>query len=122
MKKTLLIVEDDENIANAQKLILQDQFKNIHIVKDGEIGLKKAKELKPDLIILDLMLPKMHGIDVCKSIRMDHEIGDSKIIMVTAKNQPMDEMRGMEIGADDYIMKPFEADELLHVVSQVLDE
>jgi DNA-binding response OmpR family regulator len=118
-KKTLLIVEDEENIANAQKLILQDEF-DIHIANDGETGLKKAKELKPDLILLDLMLPKMNGIDVCKSIRIDPEIGDSKIIMVTAKNQPQDEMQGMETGADDYIMKPFEADELKHVVSQVL--
>ena len=119
MKKNLLIIEDDENIARAQELILQDDF-NIHIARDGEQGLKKAKNLKPDLIILDLILPKKGGLEVCKEIRNNAEIKDTKIVMVTAKNQSIDEVRGMDTGADDYIMKPFEADELKHVVNQVL--
>ena len=121
MKKNLLIIEDHENIAKAQELILQDQF-NVHIAADGEQGLEKAKSIKPDLIILDLMLPKIGGLDVCKMIRQNDEIKNTKIVMVTAKNQSIDEIKGMDTGADDYIMKPFEADELLHVVSQVLKE
>jgi len=121
MKKTILIIEDDDNIAKAQELILQDKF-NIHIENDGEKGLEKAKELKPDLVILDLMLPKLGGIEICKSIRSDEEIKATKIVMVTAKNQQRDEALGINLGADDYIMKPFEADELLHVVHQVLKQ
>ena len=121
-KKSILIVEDEENIANAQKLILQEQFDVVGIAKDGEEGLRKAKELKPDLIILDLMLPKIGGIEICKNIRLDKSMDATKIVMVTAKNQPPDEMQGMELGADDYIMKPFEADELLHVINQVFKE
>lgn len=120
-KKTLLIIEDEENIANAQKLILEKDF-NIHIAADGEQGLTKAQEVKPDVILLDLMLPKMNGIEVCKNIRTNKEISATKIVMVTARDQPQDEMQGMETGADDYIMKPFEADELKHVISQVLNK
>ena len=119
MKKSVLIIEDDENIAKAEELILMNDF-NVHVAKDGEEGLQKAKELKPDILVLDLMMPKMGGIEVCKRIREDEEIKDTKIVMVTAKNQQRDETKGMETGADDYIMKPFEADELIHVVNQVL--
>ena len=94
---------------------------NVHIAKDGEEGLKKAKEVKPDLIVLDLMMPKIGGIELCKQIRKDEELKATKIVMVTAKDQQRDEVKGMETGADDYIMKPFEADELLHVVKQVFN-
>ncbi|MDP7323839.1 MAG: response regulator [Candidatus Woesearchaeota archaeon] len=121
MKKSVVIVEDDENIARAQELILSANF-NVHIAKDGEEGLQAVKEKKPDLVVLDLMLPKMGGMEVCKSIRSDEEIKHTKIVMVTAKNQEKDESDGMDLGADDYIMKPFEADELLHVINQVLNK
>ena len=120
MKKNVLIIEDDENIAKAEELILMNDF-NVHTAKDGEEGLKKAKELKPDLIVLDLMLPKIGGIELCKQIRSQEDLKGTKIVMVTAKNQPKDELKGMGTGADDYIMKPFEADELIHVINQVLN-
>lgn len=121
MKKNILVIEDDENIRAAHKLVLEDDF-NIHLAADGEDGLAKAKELKPDLIILDLMMPKMDGIEVCKNIRSDEAINATKIVMVTAKDKPIDEVRGMDTGADDYIMKPFEADELKHVINQILNQ
>ena len=120
MKKSVLIIEDDENIAKAEELILMSDF-NVHIAKNGEEGLQKAREIKPDLIVLDLMLPRIGGVDVCRRIRSDDEIAKTKIVMVTAKDQPKDELKGMNVGADDYIMKPFEADELMHVVNQVLN-
>jgi len=118
MKKNVLIIEDEENIAKAQEIILKENF-NVSIAFNGEEGLKMAKELKPDLIILDLMLPKIGGLEICRILRNDTELANTKIIMVTAKNQPHDELRGMETGADDYIMKPFEPDELRHVVDQI---
>ena len=120
MKKKVLIIEDEPNIARAEAIILGNQYQ-IHHAYDGEEGFRKAKEIKPDLIILDLMLPKRGGYDVCFNIRQDKELKDTKIIMVTAKNQPIDEDKGMLIGANDYIMKPFEPEELLHVVNQVLN-
>lgn len=119
MKKSLLIIEDEENIANAERIILEDEF-DVHIAKDGMEGLRVAKELKPDIVVLDLMLPRMGGLDVCKKIKSNKELG-SKVVMVTAKNQDTDELRGIEYGADDYIMKPFEPIELMHVIGQVLD-
>ncbi len=119
MKKDVLIIEDEKPIAEAEAIILEEHF-NVHYAYDGEEGLKKAKELKPDLIILDLMLPKRGGYDLCYTLRQDPEFRDIKIVMVTAKNQAIDEDKGMLVGADDYIMKPFEPQELLYVVRQVL--
>jgi len=115
-----LIIEDEPNIARAEAIILGNQYQ-IHHAYDGKEGLKKAKEIKPDLIILDLMLPKRGGYDLCFNIRQNKELENTKIVMVTAKNQHIDEDKGILVGANDYIMKPFEPEELLHVVDQVLN-
>ena len=120
-KPIILIVEDEVSIARAQELILSERY-HVHLAHDGVAGLSKARELKPNLIVLDIMMPKMSGYEVCKAVKNDPELGGTKIVMVTAKNQDKDEDLGMDIGADDYIMKPFEPDELLHVVSQVLSQ
>ena len=119
IKKNLVIVEDEENIAMAEKLILQDQF-NVHVAKDGEEGLELVRKHKPHAVVLDIMMPKMNGFEVCKKIREDDTIKDTRIVMVTAKDQKQDEDKGMNTGADDYIMKPFEPVELIHVINQVL--
>jgi DNA-binding response OmpR family regulator len=121
MKKSVVIVEDDRNIAMAQKLILDDHF-DVHVAHDGEEGLKLVHEKKPHLAILDVMMPKMDGFEVCKKIRESEHLQNTKVLMVTAKNQQRDEEFGMNVGADDYICKPFEPQELLHVVNQVLKE
>ncbi|MEK6964398.1 MAG: response regulator [Nanoarchaeota archaeon] len=117
MKKKVLIIEDDPNIAEAERLILEKEFE-VFMAHDGSAGLSLCKEIMPDLIILDLMLPKLSGFEVCKMLR--DEGFDKKIVMVTAKTEPRNEIFGMDLGADDYIMKPFEPQELLHVVHQVL--
>jgi two-component system, OmpR family, phosphate regulon response regulator PhoB len=121
MKKSVVIVEDDVPIAEAQRLILEEHY-TVHLTHNGEDGLKKVEEIKPDLVILDWMMPKMNGIDVCKAIRSNPLLETTKVVMVTAKNADQDEMHGMEIGADDYIMKPFEPIELLHIAQQVLQK
>lgn len=120
MKKSIVIVEDDPNIARAEALILQKEY-DVHIANDGEKGYELVKRIRPDAVVLDLMLPKMHGYDLCRRIKQDPELGAVKIVMVTAKNDLNDESEGFDLGADDYIMKPFEASELRHVVSQVLN-
>lgn len=120
-RPTVLIVEDEVSIAKAQELILSEKY-NVHLAHDGESGLEKARELRPDLVVLDIMMPKMSGYEVCKAIKADKATSSVKIVMVTAKNQDKDEALGMDIGADDYIMKPFEPEELLHVVGQVLQK
>src|SRR3989338_6492221 len=119
MKENVLIIGDDPNILKAEQLILQKNF-TVHTAVDGDEGLKKAKLVKPRLVILDVMIPKIDGFTVCRNIRLDANLRNTKIIMVTAKNEDRDEAKGMELGADDYIMKPFEPEELLHVVNQVL--
>jgi two-component system phosphate regulon response regulator PhoB len=118
-KKRILIIEDEKNIAQAEALILGDDFEVFH-ASDGEQGLKLAENVKPHVVLLDLMLPKRGGYDVCYSLRQSNKLKDMKIVMVTAKSQLTDEEKGMFIGADDYITKPFEPDELIHVVNQVL--
>ncbi len=121
MKPTIVIVEDDADIALAQKMVLEEEFE-VHLAHDGEEGLALIRERRPVLAILDVMMPKMDGFELCQRIKGDKELASTKVVMVTAKNQERDEAEGMELGADDYIMKPFEDVELLHVVKQVLQQ
>jgi DNA-binding response OmpR family regulator len=119
MKKTILIIEDEANIANAEKMILSEDY-DVHIASDGEEGFRMAKQLRPDLIVLDLMLPNRGGYDVSFSIRQDRELRGTKIIMVTALNQPVDRSKGVMVGTDAYLTKPFEAEELLDSVARLI--
>ncbi|MFH1133979.1 MAG: response regulator [Nanoarchaeota archaeon] len=117
--KKILIIEDEPNIAKAEGMILGGEH-SIHYASDGEDGLSQAKELKPDLVILDLMLPKRQGYDVCFNIRQDKSLQHTKIVMVTAKSLPIDQTKGMFVGADHYLIKPFEADDLRQAVANLL--
>lgn len=118
-KKKILIVEDEKNIADAEAMILQKDY-STKIVSDGASAVKEAEAFHPDVILLDIMLPHVSGFELCREFRKHHSLKNAKIVMVTAKTQEQDEAKGLDLGADDYIMKPFEADELRHVVSQVL--
>ncbi|MFH1771102.1 MAG: response regulator [archaeon] len=117
--KKVLIIEDEEHIAEGEKLVLQGKFK-VFTAENGSEGLAKASRLRPDVILLDIMLPHMSGYEICQKIRDDKNLSNVKIVMVTSKSAPEDEDIGIDLGADDYIMKPFEPDELLHVINQVL--
>ncbi len=121
MKKSVVIIEDEVNIAKAEELILQEEY-DVHLAHDGEEGLAKIREVKPDVVVLDWMLPKVSGVDVLKALREDPSTTKTKVVMVTAKNQQEDEDTGMDAGADDYIMKPFEPIELMHVINQMLGD
>ncbi len=121
MKKTIVIVEDEKSIAEAERLILEEEF-FVHLAHDGEQAVSMINRVKPDVVILDIILPKMNGIEICKNIRSNKDLAHTKVVMVTAKNTSNDEMKGLDTGADDYIMKPFEPSELLHVTRQVLNQ
>lgn len=108
---SILIIEDEPDMV----LGLRDNFElegyRVSVAHDGVEGLKKALEEKPDLVVLDLMLPKMSGLDVCRNLRKNSF--DAPILMLTARGQELDTVLGLEVGADDYITKPFSLSELL---------
>ena len=110
-KKTVLIVEDEKSIADIVRFNLEKEGYAVRTAYDGEAGLNAALTDKPDLILLDVMLPKMIGFDVCRILR---EKGDNvPVIILTAREEEADKVLGLEIGADDYITKPFSMKELL---------
>lgn len=106
----ILIIEDDNDIALLEKDYLEMNDFNVEIVEDGYKAINLLKEVKYDLIILDIMLPNINGYDICKMIREELDI---PIIMVTAKNEMVDKVRGLGLGSDDYITKPFDPAELV---------
>ena len=110
-KKTVLIVEDEVNIVDIVRFNLQREGYATLEAYDGEAGLALAREKKPDLILLDVMMPKMMGFDVCRALRAE---GDNvPVIILTAREEEADKVSGLEIGADDYITKPFSMRELI---------
>ena len=109
-KKTILIVDDEEPIVNLLVYNLQKEGYNTIEANDGEAGIEIAFNKKPDLILLDIMLPKIDGLTVCKRIRNSLNI---PIIMISAKDEEIDKILGLELGADDYITKPFSVRELV---------
>ncbi|WP_295859722.1 response regulator [uncultured Oscillibacter sp.] len=110
-KKTILIVEDEKNIVDILRFNLQREGYDTLEAYDGEDGLEKARSGKPDLILLDVMLPRMNGFDVCRALR---EGGSNvPVVILTAREEETDKVLGLEIGADDYITKPFSMRELI---------
>ena len=117
MALTVLIVEDDPNIADLLHLYLEKEGYATAIASDGGKGVDKFRELRPDLVLLDIMLPVMDGWEVLKVIRQESK---TPVIMLTAKSETADKVTGLKSGADDYITKPFESRELLARVEAVL--
>tara|TARA_B100001027_G_C16265525_1_gene331796 strand:+ start:895 stop:1596 length:702 start_codon:yes stop_codon:yes gene_type:complete len=118
--KNILVVEDDLDIRELISFNLQNEGHQVFEAKDGEAGIDKAREKLPDLILLDLMLPGIQGLDVCRVIKSDQETKETPIIMVTALGQEEDIVKGLETGADDYITKPFSIKVLIARVNAVL--
>ena len=109
--KRILIIEDEKDIVTGLKFNLEARDYKVTAAFDGETGYQKAIEEKPDLVILDLMLPKLNGFEVCKILKK--EMPDLPIIMLTAKSQEAEIVTGLELGADDYMTKPFSVLELI---------
>jgi len=108
--KKILVVDDEKPISDIVKFNLEKEGYEVVVAFDGEEAVEKVEEEKPDLLVLDLMLPKMDGLEVCREVRKTH---DMPIIMVTAKDQEIDKVLGLELGADDYVTKPFSNRELI---------
>lgn len=110
MRVRILVVDDDPALAEMLTIVLRGEGFDTAVVVDGTKALPALRELKPDLVLLDLMLPGMNGIDVCKAIRAESGV---PIVMLTAKSDTVDVVLGLESGADDYIIKPFKPKELI---------
>ena len=117
VKQKILIVDDDENIAELISLYLTKECFQTRIVGDGQAALQAFAEFRPDLILLDLMLPGIDGYQVCRELRKDSDV---PIIMLSAKGEIFDKVLGLELGADDYMIKPFDSKELVARVKAVL--
>ena len=110
MRQRILVVDDDASLAEMLTIVLRAEGFDTAVVGDGSQALAAVRELRPDLVLLDLMLPGMNGIDVCRAIRNESGV---PIVMLTAKTDTVDVVLGLESGADDYVMKPFKPKELV---------
>lgn len=119
-KKKILLVEDEKDMAYAVTLQLEAKGYEVITASDGREGLEKARIKKPDLIILDLMLPKIDGYKVCRMLKFDNKYKHIPIILFTARAQDSDKKTGKEVGADAYITKPFEPSALLNKIYELL--
>lgn len=117
MSKKILVVDDEPNIRELLKLHLEAEGYAVYSAADGQDAISKASSVSPDLILLDIMLPKMDGWQVCREIRKNSEV---PIIMLTAKSETFDKVLGLELGADDYVTKPFDKKELIARIKTVL--
>ena len=117
MARRILVVEDDRNISDLIRMYLEKEGFEVTAAFDGGTAVEKFKEIQPDLVLLDIMLPVMDGWAVCQKIR---EMSKTPIIMLTAKSEVFDKVTGLEMGADDYIVKPFEMKELIARINAVL--
>ena len=118
MSKRILIVEDEKNIVDILTFNLNREGYETLEAYDGAAGLQLALEQNPDLILLDLMLPKMNGFDVCRNLRKENR--STPVIMLTAREEETDKVLGLELGADDYVVKPFETKEVIARIGAVL--
>lgn len=119
-RQKILVVEDEPSIVKILQYNLEEAGFRVIVAGNGVEGLEKALKLKPSLIILDLMLPEMDGLSVCREIRKDSRVAKTPIVMLTAKGQEMDKITGLELGADDYLTKPFSPREIVARVKAIL--
>jgi len=117
MSATILVVDDEKHIVELARIYLRNEGFQIEAAHDGIEAIEKARALKPALIVLDLMLPELDGMEVCRTLRKESDV---PIVMLTARSDDMDKIIGLEIGADDYLTKPFNPRELVARVKAVL--
>ena len=118
--KKILIVDDEQDIVESLKFVLEVSGFVCYTAFNGEDGLRLAKEIMPDLIILDVMMPKINGYKISRLLKYDNKYKDIPILMITARSQDEDKLIGEETGADEYITKPFQVDYVLEKVKSYL--
>lgn len=120
-KKKILVVDDEGELVKGLQIRLEASGFEVIAAFDGQEGLEKARDEKPDLILLDVMMPKMNGYQVCRELKNDENTKNIVVIMLTAKGQESDKFWGKEVGANDYVIKPFESSELMEKIKELLN-
>ena len=120
-KKKILAVDDEPNILMSIEFILEMEGYEVHIARDGEEALEVAERVQPDLILLDVNMPRKDGYEICRILREREELAGTKVIMLTAMGQILEKKKGLEVGADEYVTKPFGADDLLQKIRAMIE-
>ena len=119
--KKILIVDDEQDIVESLKFVLENCDYSCYCAYNGEDGLKLAREIVPDLMILDVMMPRINGYKISRLLKFDNKYKNIPILMVTARSQEEDKLIGEETGANEYITKPFDLDEVVATVQKYLE-
>ncbi len=122
MTQSVLVVDDERYIVISIEYLMKNAGFEVGVAYDGEEALAKVKEMVPDLVILDVMMPKLDGFEVCETIRANPAWKSVRIIMLTAKGRDSEREKGLSLGADDYITKPFSTRDLLRRVKEILSD
>jgi DNA-binding response OmpR family regulator len=120
MSKRILIVDDEPNIVISLEFLMMREGHEVHVARDGEAGLVAVRDHRPDLVVLDVMMPKLDGFAVLESIRSDPELTHTRVLMLTAKGREAEREKGLTLGADAYMPKPFSTRELVDKVKELL--
>jgi DNA-binding response OmpR family regulator len=120
MSKRILIVDDEPNIVISLEFLMKREGFETEVAADGEAALEALARNRPDLVVLDVMLPKMNGFEVCRQIRSSPDSRDLKILMLTAKGRETEVARGLSLGADAYVTKPFSTKDLVAQIKRLL--
>jgi len=116
----ILVVDDEPYIQRSLSFVLRKEGFQVEVAANGEEGLKKARELKPKVIFLDVMMPKLNGFNTCRAIKSDNELKDSYVILLTGKGQEIDKERAIKEGADEFMSKPFSPKEIVTKIRTIL--
>ena len=120
MPVSILIADDDANIALALRFLMEKDGYQVRVVADGDAALAAVEKYRPDILILDVMMPRRNGIEVCAAVRANPAIAATRIIMLSARGMDRERRRGLRAGADEYITKPFSTHEVLERVRDLL--
>jgi DNA-binding response OmpR family regulator len=121
MTKRVLIAEDEESIVASLDFLMRQCGFDTRVARDGEVAIASLSEFRPDLVLLDLMLPRASGFEVCRAIRADASLASTRVLMLTAKGGTSDRAHGLDAGADDYLTKPFSTRELVARAKALLE-
>ena len=120
MSRRILIVDDEPNIVTSLEFLMRGDDYEVRVARNGEEALQLAESFRPDIVVLDVMMPRRSGFEVCQKIRENPVLGDVKIIMLTAKGRDVEKEKGLDLGANAYVTKPFSTKELMNTVRGLL--